>query len=215
VRREAAEVGDLEFIAPMPAHDDPLHDALQRHFWPAKPAKGAKAQQHNLFAPVVERGEQHGVAVMGLRPGFRMCSLVLHIQRPTELKLAVQIFRYDAGPEGNRGWIEMIRTGPSDVSHALVTRWQQVRGRPAEPGSVDGYPIDRAGNRIATPSEEAVWELLELTPLAPTRRTLVAIREADAAWRAARRGNQTPTPNGSFPVARPKNAPVGTNAVAQ
>lgn len=167
IRRRQVAVGDVEMIAPHePEADDKLFAALARHFY--DPATAAKPL--SLFAPAPERGDRIGQDLRGLKPGFKAASLVIECQKPARRSVALQVFRYDAGPAGNRGWIEMIRTGDAEFAKAMVTRWQHVRRKPWDQGSKDGYPIDLEGKPIAVPTEEAVFQLLRLPFIPPAER---------------------------------------------
>lgn len=78
---------------------------------------------------------------------------------PTGIKLDLFI----AEPE-NFGLIFAIRTGSAEFTTALVTRAKDV-GLP----SMDGY-LTRDGERVATPEERDVFELLRLEWIDPGRR---------------------------------------------
>ncbi len=77
-------------------------------------------------------------------------------------------FRVDlflATPE-TWGVIFAIRTGSSDFSRALVTRWTVVTGG----HSKDGRLCDRDGNPLSTPEERDVFDLCRVKYIAPPLR---------------------------------------------
>lgn len=136
-RRGAADVGDLEFIAP---HRPPVADELYRRLDNA-------------------RGRPHFTPRRGLKPGFRSCSLLI-TGAASGRTLPVEIHRFDPGETGNRGWIEVLRTGSREFNVALLSfwraRWRIPWGRPV---SEHGYLLDQEGRPVPTPDEMAVFRL--------------------------------------------------------
>ncbi|MCE2968021.1 MAG: hypothetical protein ACK5WB_00190 [Phycisphaerales bacterium] len=158
LRRGLPVAGDLDYIAPRPALDaqgrpmeaDALYAVLSEHFYPAEePARDTRL----------------GTAVKGLKPGFGMCNLLLELKSPKPALLPIQIHRFWPGPQGNRGWIELIRTGPAEFGKAAMFRLQN-RGLKSR----EGFPHDRRGVRIAVPSEAVAFDLLGLPYLEPAHR---------------------------------------------
>lgn len=177
LRRGKQQVGDIELLAAMPAPDqaDPLFEILADRFYDPNPTLEAPAKlaQPALFAPATpaagiaqrpveaRRGERIGLPVKGLRSHFRYCQLALELKRPERI-VHLDIWRYDPGEQGNRGWIEMIRTGPSDFGQVMLARWKEVRGPSEFPASEDGYPLSAMGMRLPVPTEPDVFKLLVL-----------------------------------------------------
>lgn len=190
IRRERQSIGDIDLLAPMPGPQEPadhLQRALASAFRCAKPAVNpVKVVAHpstvgTLFAvprpreatvqpfELLRPGEAPlGELVRGGGPGFRMARV--RLEAGPAPGIHVEFHRFDPGPQGNRGWIELIRTGPAEFGHAIVSRWQHVRGKPYEPGSVGGYPLDQAGNRIAVPNEDDAFKLVGIPPIFPFER---------------------------------------------
>jgi hypothetical protein len=159
LRRGLAVAGDLDYIAPRPAVDaqgrlteaDALYAVLSEHFYgPDEPARDTRL----------------GTAVKGLKPGFGMCNLILELKSPQPARLPIQIHRFWPGPQGNRGWIELIRTGPADFGKAAMFRLG-TRGLKSR----DGFPHDHRGNRIAVPTEARAFDLLGLGFVEPHHRS--------------------------------------------
>lgn len=180
LRRECADVGDIELMLPWPSPGDPLHDRLARHFWlDEEPQQVNRTTQRALWGPGDEtatlagppRGQRWGRPVKGFKPGFRYAQLVM---TPASIKVAVSIdlWRFDAGPEGNRGWIELIRTGPGEFGQACLARWKKV----SNGGYSDkGYPRYQDGHPIAVPTEEAAFKLLYMEYIEPRDRRVEAM----------------------------------------
>lgn len=170
VRRESETVGDLEFIAPLPADEanDTLYLDLAKRFY----LDGAPPiETGGLFSAPVERESKIGEPRRGLNPGFKYAGVTLRLKVPAPAEMAIEFYRYTPGPTGNRGWIQLIRTGPAEFSHRMVMRWQALRGDRERAGSADGFPLDINGHPIAVPDENAAFALLRLPFIEPKDRT--------------------------------------------
>lgn len=168
VRRGIAEVADLEFIAacrPYAMGPDPVAEWVLAHFEPEK-----------AWRERTERGEPKPEGKIGvLHKGGRADdwkAAYLSVQIGGGIRFPIQVFRFDPGPDGNRGWIEVMRTGCSDFSTAMLTRWKVRNGiGPDDPGSSDGYLVDPFGKRIPQATEAEVFEACGVVMLSPSRRT--------------------------------------------
>lgn len=154
VRRARETVGDLEFTAPAqplggkaslfeaPANDD-LHDAIKA---------------------TIDKG--HGVAGRGLRPHFLAASLTMKMRgEEGTITVPVQVFRYTPA---NRGWVEIMRTGPDEFGRLFLHEWKQRWG--GSKGSVDGHLVGSAGERIGVPTEAHAFDLCGLPWVDPIDR---------------------------------------------
>ncbi len=125
VRRGRPDVGDVEFIAPATS---PLMDRLYG----------------NILHSIVN--EKRGEAIKGLKPGFLYCSLRMKlVNRDTgeQVEIPVEIHRYT--PE-NRGWIQTMRTGPSEFGQQFLAWWKQTHAIPqTSKASIDGHLVDAKG----------------------------------------------------------------------
>jgi len=166
VRRKCDQVGDLELIAPMP--DSTIGDDLCRRLCELL------EDPKDLFS--ASRTSQIGRVISGLKLGFRTCSFTIRLGAEPKVELNVQIYRYDAGPTGNRGWIELMRTGPVDFGKAFLSRWKAERGMasPAIPASRNGYLLSPNGEAIATPTEVDALKLAGLRYIEPEERARAA-----------------------------------------
>lgn len=166
VRRRSERVGDIEFVAPCPREGDRdlLWLALSQRFYPAGCVDEIAADDAGgLFGATTPRLERIGDVVQGLAPRFRHARLVLHCVHPERLDVKVEIYRYDPGERGNRGWIELIRTGPGEFGQACLARWKKLSGGKSD----KGYPVDGQGRRYAVASEEAAFSLLKMPWVEP------------------------------------------------
>lgn len=157
VRRQCEDIGDLEFTARMPV--DKSRDELHRSI-------AATIRQEGLFEAT--KPKTFGVAVEGFKPGFKYCSLLMTLERDgQQYELPVQIHRYAHG-DSNRGWIEIMRTGPADFGEIFLSRWKKQHGIPREkPASVEGFLVDATGARVSVPSERVAFELCGLKYIEP------------------------------------------------
>lgn len=178
-RRRAREVGDIEFIAPMPApgKEDALWLALASRFGvegtefvidPGMPTSDAPMFKPPI-PPTVGRVEKSlGTVRKGLARGFRYCGLTL---RGRTMDVPIEFYRYDPGPTGNRGWVELVRTGCADFSHAILTKHKAVQGIPPDRPGSDTYLLGANGAEIPTPAEQHVFDLVGIPFIPPIDRT--------------------------------------------
>lgn len=165
-RRGSSDVGDLEFVAPLPAWAvrggsgvDELYEALDAV---------CRGGETTLFGG----GEPDAAftAVSGLRPGFRACRLRVKF-RGVHAPIPVEFHRYEPG---NRGWTTILRTGPREFGIGFLDRWRKKYGIP--PGvqaSADGYLRDAASRPVETPTEEEAFNLCGLPFYTPEERSQV------------------------------------------
>lgn len=158
VRRGRETVGDLEFIAPHaprggagglfdPVAPDALFDAIDR---------------------TVMKG--NAIAVRGLKPHFLAAALTVRMKAPDgRLVIPVQVFRYTPA---NRGWVEIMRTGPDEFGRLFLHEWKQKWG--GSKGSVDGHLVDGAGKPVKVESEAEAFKLCGLPAVEPRDRARYA-----------------------------------------
>lgn len=173
IRRRAPWVKDIEIVLPAPAKDepDPLLDKIRATFtidgYHGAEYEEKFVSQECLLGPpetykvrrrrpTLERPA--GVVVKGANPGFRYCQLRLAGVADPTMFINVDLFRYDQGDGGNRGWIELIRTGPSDFSQKALAQWKRVSGGG---WSKDGYPRRPGDIPVPVPTEARAFELLQ------------------------------------------------------
>lgn len=167
VRRGRAEVGDLEFAAPLPPgwqnknldpDADPLFKAINASV--SNPWRNTAAA---LFAPPARAATDEeqtaiGEAVRGLRPGFLALSLVA---RPWPgIEIPCQVYRYT--PD-NRGWLLIERTGPRDFGVWFLWRWKVRFGIPVADetrrASINNHLVDAGGKVVSVATEEEAFRL--------------------------------------------------------
>ncbi len=181
VRRRSRSVGDVEIIAPLPDSDlDPLWDrilpTLDRLDVEAKPRRG----HVSLFSPPPAPEPEHpplpaglerpiGYVVQGGRPGFKALSLAIRCDRwDGQPVVPVQVFRYTPA---NRGWIELMRTGPGEFGRWFLSRWKERWQIPHDlPASIDGHLVDRARAVITVPTEADAFRLAGAPAIPPEKR---------------------------------------------
>jgi hypothetical protein len=184
-RRGLPMVGDIELIAPMPGPDDgdPLYERLAAHFYdPDVKPETIRTTQLALFggAPVEEvarlvspvRRERFGNPGKGFRPGFRYAQVELFLKGGPALSIKLDWFRFDAGNTGNRGWIQLIRTGPWDFGRDCCARWKRISNGGYSTSSEElGGCLHRSdGTRVPVPTETEAFRLLELPYIEPRER---------------------------------------------
>jgi hypothetical protein len=161
IRRRRPTVGDIEIIGPA----QPEGESAGLF------SGGACDTLHDAIAASVAKGRVE--VVRGLKPHFLACSLLVKLkdtQAGTLLRFPLDVFRY-AADGSNRGWIELMRTGPSELGILFLARWKFVHGiSPEGKASIDGHLVDALGNRIATPDELTCWEKCDLRYVEPERR---------------------------------------------
>lgn len=157
VRREKPDVGDLEFIAP---HRDGPYDTLFDLI------NATCVDSEGMFASKPTK-ERFAVPERGVKRGFRALSVVCHMTRQDGEKwtIPVQVNRYGAG---NRGWVEIMRTGPDEFGRLFLHTWKEKWG--GSKGSVEGYLVDARGNRVSAATEAEAFEKCGLPFVEPRDR---------------------------------------------
>lgn len=166
VRRHVDQVGDLELIAPMPGRE--YGDDLCRRL------AELLTDPDDLFS--ASRTDRIGSVISGLKLGFRACSFTVWLGSEPRVEMPVQIYRYDPGAGGNRGMVELIRTGPVDFGKAFLARWKVERGigSPKIPACRDSYLLDANGRRVPTPTEVEAMKMARLRYIDPEERARAA-----------------------------------------
>lgn len=166
IRRERADIGDIDLLAPLPetfADDgkDPLYDTIGTSLGLLKDDAGLFAGSR-VPKPALTRR-----VIKGFNPGFKSLSLVIVGKSGREVPVNVE--RYVPGKDGNRGWKEVMRTGPEEFGVALLEQWKAVQRTlgTATPGSIDGFFADREGVRQPTPTEAHAFHLARCLWIAP------------------------------------------------
>lgn len=194
LRRGANTVHDVDLLAPLPtdAEPDMVHDAVARLFGDTK-----AADRNPLYAAVAAPGSEWGRVLEGLAPGFKKLTLEVNLRGDaknpdpgwsTPFALKLEVHRYTPGPKGNRGWIEMIRTGPSGDDQELgwgpmmLIRWKQ---RNAGGRSHQGWPTFADGTRHPVPDEASAFRAVGLQWIAPKDRSTVLAKQLAGARRTA------------------------------
>ena len=169
IRRRKPTVGDVEIIAPWPGagNADPLYERI---------AETIGVGGDGLFGAVRPEPVLKGRALEGLKPGFKACALHITLKRkdrdpPEPIEVPVQIFRYVPGATGNRGWVELMRTGPGEFGEWFLWRWKEQHHIPIDrKASRDGFLVDEAGEVVPTPAEADCFAEVGLPVVAPERR---------------------------------------------
>lgn len=165
VRRRKPDVGDLELLAPLPAPpaDPKRDDALYEHILAT-----CNGQPQALFG---EPRPQFTEVVGGLKRGFLCASLKVQLRLGLADEEAsvvpVQIFRYT--PE-NRGWQQLMRTGPREMGIWFLQEWKRVFGIQGGPASIDGHLVDSWSKRVPVEDEQACFRLIRHEPIPPEQR---------------------------------------------
>ena len=184
IRRQREDVGDIDIIAPLPGSfaDDRLYRAIANAFQPAKaPEQPALfttgGKPATSFTPL-------GRVLQGHNPLFLECELEVWV-RPEQdralkaiaggrplIPVKASIARYRATP-GNRGWLEIMRTGNAEFSKAVLECWKWQCGTrgTAAGGLKDNHLVDQLGNARATPTEFHVFQLIGCVWVPPALRT--------------------------------------------
>jgi DNA polymerase/3'-5' exonuclease PolX len=170
IRRERPNVNDIEIVA-IPRHtDEPLPGQPSLFADPAPAVRRVNC----LWNRIEEVSDGHG-AIMPLKPGVpriepdpkwpeKRCAgsryFKLFLPRTG---LAVDLFMPSAE---SWGLILAIRTGSSEFSRALVTRWTQLTGGHAKEGR-----LHRAdGSVVSAPEEEDVFRACGVEWISPRER---------------------------------------------
>ncbi len=145
VRRRRPDVGDLEFTCRRPREDesDLLYDRMAPH-----------VRVGGLFSATDEG--RVAEAIKGFSKHFGYADLRLDLTNEAtgkSLVIRVQIHRWE--PDGhNRGWIELMRTGPQAFGIWFLKQWKARWHIPGnKEASHEGSLVDAAGNQVAVPTE--------------------------------------------------------------
>lgn len=169
-RRGLPDVGDVELLAPLPARgeDDGVYEHIARNC--------PRVANPGLFegSPRRDDNDQFCQALRGLKPHFLEAALRVTLREAAtgqDYSIPVQIYRYH---RENRGWIEVLRTGPAGFGKAILARWRMVHGLPSDVKcSQDGYLQLGSGRPATTHSEDDVFRLADLPFIAPWQRDMV------------------------------------------
>lgn len=194
LRRGSNLVHDVDLLAPLPKDGQPdlVHDAVARLFGDRK-----AAESNPLYAAVAAPGSDWGRVLEGLSPGFKKLTLEVNLRGDaknpdpgwsTPYAMKLEVHRYTPGPKGNRGWIEMIRTGPGGDDEQIgwgpmmLLRWKQ-----RNPGgrSHQGWPTFSDNTRHPVPDEEAAFRAVGLNWIPPKDRSLALANSLASARRTA------------------------------
>ena len=159
VRREKPDAGDLEFIAPMPSGIDTLFDRIN----------ACATDTAGLYAAPPTK-ERFAVPVSGLKRNFLTARLVCHMHRSDGSKwvIPVQVFRYTPL---NRGWKEIMYTGPDEFGRLFLHCWKEAHGiGEGKQASIEGHLVGPDQKPISTPSEQRAFELCKLPFVDPVDR---------------------------------------------
>lgn len=160
IRRGARAVGDVDLLLPLPAEGQP--DELYRQMAARiEPRDGRPA----LFAGATTRTQPLAREVLGMSAGFKLCRLELRLTREPVAVIRVDLHRYTPGPDGNRGWKQLIHTGPEAFARKAVSRWAAISGESAD----GGFPV-RDGRPVPVPSEAEAFRLLDWKYIPPENR---------------------------------------------
>jgi DNA polymerase/3'-5' exonuclease PolX len=182
VRRGLPEVGDIEIIVPAlkvtqagNEHIDFLFIRINGSM--SNPWTHPKAKERSMFDPP-EPDQIIGEAVRGLKPGFLSASLLL---RPLGLEVPCQLYRYT--PQ-NRGWIELMRTGPADFGRLFLIAWKRRWNIPHEQqASIEGHLVNRDGEIVHVPDEHAAFSLCGMEFILPEARDSWVLKQVRLAAR--------------------------------
>jgi DNA polymerase/3'-5' exonuclease PolX len=146
LRRQKAEVGDLELVA-----------------IPSMVSGGLFGTERiNALWTHLQTSDRYRF-LKGERPDARMHQLSVVAHKGMQLDLFL------AQPD-NWGWIYLLRTGSAEFSQRILTLWKKTHGLWREPGSVDGRLVTRGGHPVATPDEETIFTMLGIPFVAPEQR---------------------------------------------
>lgn len=185
--KNADTVHDVDLLAGLPGEDqdDTLYESLRTLLGDPKAAEKAP-----LFGSTANPGSAYGTATSGLAPRFKKCVIEMPLPGAPEaidagwrlpFTLKIEIHRYTPGALGNKGWVQMIRTGPGAKNdqelgwgEMMLHRWKQ-----RNPGgcSRDAYPCLPDGTRVPVPDEERAFALVGLKWIEPNLRTTVYAKQ--------------------------------------
>ena len=164
-RRQRESVGDLEFTCRRPAEGEP--DPLFARMAPTVRMGGLFAGDDKQPGVVAE-------ALKGFVHHFGYADLLVDLVRTdgVEFKVRVQLHRWE--PDGvNRGWIELMRTGPVEFGKWFLNTWRRRWHLKGE-SSVDGRLVDGAGRPVPCPTERACFMAAGVEFIEPERRDAFA-----------------------------------------
>lgn len=174
IRRGAPTCGDIDLLAPIPEHGKPDH-LYQNIAWTMGVKQDGEDKASLFGAPEREpnKNPMKGEVLNGLRPYFKGCAVRL-ANPSTGRSMQVNVGRYVPGSKGNRGWKELMMTGPQEFGIDVLAAWKRVCGTEGtpKPGSIDGFLCDGMGNIRATPTEVHVFYLARMIALPPERRDI-------------------------------------------
>lgn len=185
--RDENTVHDVDLLAGLPGEDqdDTLYESLRTLLGDRKAAEKAP-----LFDSTANPGSAYGTATSGLAPRFKKCVIEMPLPGAPDaidagwrlpFTLKIEIHRYTPGALGNKGWVQMIRTGPGAKSEnelgwgeMMLHRWKH-----RNPGgcSRDAYPCLPDGTRVPVPDEERAFALVGLKWIEPKLRTTVYAKQ--------------------------------------
>lgn len=178
IRREKPDVGDIELVAPLPAGST------------AGVARDTLFQR--IAATVMGVGEEGGLfggmtpgcvgrAIEGVKPFFKHAKVSIDLANPDPVAamptwegggaIQVDLWRYEPGLAGNRGWVEVVRTGSQEFGTAVLSYWKYINGIPADRKGSDGHLLNSAGWPVATPTEAGLFAEMRLLWVPPRLRT--------------------------------------------
>lgn len=189
LRRSKAEIGDVDILVMMPDFKagEKLKPEADRHYLRiSRFLRPAPEQAPSLFGEQVEReAKTIGVAVEGLKPGFKACNLRIDGIANTP-PFSVQVFRATAE---SIGWAVVERTGPTEFGIMFLAKWKErwgiPIGDPNRKASRDGNLLDAEGNVVPVRSEKEAFEKCGLTFADPRQREAIARH-----WQKASRSSQ-------------------------
>jgi hypothetical protein len=144
VRRKALTVGDLDLVAPLP--EEGKRDTLFERIDSTLVRTGGLFGNASGFAE----------AIQGVKPGFKVAMLRVQLRitvgsdaggnaQSEVIAIPVQIHRYTPA---NRGWVELMKTGPTEFNVWFLSCWKQRWGIPAgkeHHALVDNHLVDGVG----------------------------------------------------------------------
>jgi hypothetical protein len=197
VRRERPDVGDVELAAPLPPAklgvggdspltqvtdrgiaplDDPLFLALNRvvenpvkidiGLFQANPLDQLRGWDAGYL-------HEEGItirAMEGFSPGFRAMKLAVWWSElpPGVAFVQAQIFRYTPA---NRGWVLLMRTGPSSFGEYFLQQWKRTHRIPRDrQASIQGHLVDTMGRVVPVADEGQAFRLCGMEPIPAERR---------------------------------------------
>lgn len=169
VRRQAADVGDIDLLAPAaPAGGrDELFERIAATVDNPPAPTGIFEAAAQAAAP---DGPAIATAVRGLKPGFLAADLVVRAWKGS-VELKVQISRYT---RQNLGWQLIYKTGPVEFGRWFLFRWKQRYGIPVNDerfkASIDGCLVNLDKKVIAVESEDEAFARCGLQPVPPAHR---------------------------------------------